>query len=90
MKPVYGEKPLHSYDFHVHTHHSIDSAINPSRITNLAKRSGLKGLAITDHDTGEFLYTPNSSVTGDDTFSYEVDDGIDTSATIETVSVTIY
>ena len=51
MKLVYGEKPLHSYDFHVHTHHSIDSAINPYRITNLAKRSGLKGLAITDHDT---------------------------------------
>ncbi|MDH7564160.1 MAG: PHP-associated domain-containing protein [Candidatus Bathyarchaeota archaeon] len=37
-------------DFHVHSNCSYDSAITPKEIIYYARRSGLDGVAITDHD----------------------------------------
>jgi len=39
------------FDFHIHTHYSIDSAIHPRNVIKVAKNKGLNGIAITDHDT---------------------------------------
>lgn len=45
-------------DFHIHSKYSFDCFLEPSRIIEGARRLGLEGLAITDHDTmagvGEF------------------------------------
>ncbi|MEM3613525.1 MAG: PHP domain-containing protein [Candidatus Bathyarchaeia archaeon] len=38
-------------DLHVHTCHSYDGLIKPREIAIYAKRAGLNGIAITDHDT---------------------------------------
>jgi len=40
-------------DFHVHTRHSHDSLITPEELLFYAKKRGLDGVAITDHDTIE-------------------------------------
>lgn len=37
-------------DFHVHTYYSYDSTITPSQLVAYAKKRGLNGIAITDHD----------------------------------------
>ena len=39
------------YDFHIHTHHSYDSMMKPSKILQLAKERGLHGVVICDHNT---------------------------------------
>lgn len=39
------------FDFHTHSHFSTDSRMVPSNIVNTAKKKGLKGIAITDHNT---------------------------------------
>lgn len=38
-------------DFHVHTCYSRDSLITPRQVITFAKRAGLDGVAITDHNT---------------------------------------
>ena len=40
-----------TFDLHVHTMASYDSVSDPRRVLQHAKRAGLSGLAITDHDT---------------------------------------
>jgi predicted metal-dependent phosphoesterase TrpH len=39
------------YDFHMHTIYSRDGAIKPADAIRIAKKRGLDGIAITDHDT---------------------------------------
>lgn len=39
------------YDLHVHSKHSYDSFLDPEKIIKFAKKKGLSGLAITDHNT---------------------------------------
>lgn len=38
-------------DLHIHSRYSFDSMLKPSRIIDVAKRRGLDGIAITDHET---------------------------------------
>lgn len=38
-------------DFHIHSKYSFDCFLEPSRIVELARKAGLNGLAIADHDT---------------------------------------
>jgi len=51
--------PCHSYtmhyafDLHLHTFFSKDAAVSPENMIAAAKRKGLSGIAITDHDTSE-------------------------------------
>lgn len=40
-----------SFDLHVHTGYSMDSATNPRSVARIAKRRGLNGVAVTDHNT---------------------------------------
>jgi hypothetical protein len=42
---------MHRYDLHVHTYKSICSNLKPESILEAAKRKGLDGIAITDHNT---------------------------------------
>jgi len=42
---------LVNFDFHIHTHYSRDSTINPRKVIKVAKNNGLDGIAITDHNT---------------------------------------
>jgi len=44
------EKLRLKIDFHVHTHYSHDSLITPDELVFYAKKQGLDGVAITDHD----------------------------------------
>ena len=39
------------YDLHTHTKYSSDGFLNPKKIVKIAKKRGLSGIAITDHDT---------------------------------------
>ena len=39
------------YDLHIHTHNSRCSNLKPREILKIAKKNGLDGVAITDHDT---------------------------------------
>jgi predicted metal-dependent phosphoesterase TrpH len=39
------------FDCHIHSNHSHDSLMRPGRILKQAKKAGLTGVAITDHDT---------------------------------------
>jgi predicted metal-dependent phosphoesterase TrpH len=47
------ESPLRDYafDLHVHSFHSPDAADAPEELIAAARRRGLQGIAITDHDT---------------------------------------
>src|SRR5437763_1513585 len=45
-----GLRSLDRADLHVHTLHS-DGAYTPAQVVELAQRSGLAAVAITDHDT---------------------------------------
>jgi len=38
-------------DFHIHSKYSFDCFLEPSRIIDIARRAGIDGLAIADHDT---------------------------------------
>ncbi|NCP83714.1 MAG: PHP domain-containing protein [Bacteroidetes bacterium] len=38
-------------DFHTHTHHSYDSLMKPREILRIAKKRGLDGIVICDHNT---------------------------------------
>ena len=49
-------------DFHVHTSYSPDAFNDPFKIVKHAKRKGLDGIAITDHNN---LKAINISVPGD-------------------------
>lgn len=40
-------------DFHVHTSFSKDCPLAPLRVIELARKAGLRGIAVTDHDTEE-------------------------------------
>lgn len=42
---------LHSFDLHLHTHYSADACGSPEAMVEAAKRRGLSGIAITDHNT---------------------------------------
>jgi len=51
-------------DFHVHSKYSADSLTSPSKILKFAKRRGLSGIAVTDHDTikgGTVIHKLNDS-----------------------------
>lgn len=39
------------FDFHIHSKFSYDSLLSPKRILRIAKKRGLDGIAITDHNT---------------------------------------
>ena len=38
-------------DFHIHSQYSPDSSISPTTVLKMAKKRGLDGVAVTDHDT---------------------------------------
>ena len=42
---------LHAFDLHLHTHYSADACGSPEEMIGAAKRRGLSGIAITDHNT---------------------------------------
>lgn len=39
------------FDFHIHSIYSKDAILKPERIIKIAKKKGLTGIAVTDHDT---------------------------------------
>jgi predicted metal-dependent phosphoesterase TrpH len=41
----------HSFDLHLHTHYSADACNSPEAMVEAAKRRGLSGIALTDHNT---------------------------------------
>lgn len=41
----------HVFDLHLHTHYSVDACGSPEAMIEAAKRRGLSGIAITDHNT---------------------------------------
>jgi predicted metal-dependent phosphoesterase TrpH len=42
---------MNFFDFHVHSHFSKDSNMVPENLVRVAKKKGLRGVAITDHNT---------------------------------------
>jgi predicted metal-dependent phosphoesterase TrpH len=42
---------LHAFDLHLHTHYSADACDSPEAMVKTAKKRGLSGIAITDHNT---------------------------------------
>jgi predicted metal-dependent phosphoesterase TrpH len=40
-----------AFDFHIHSKYSFDSFTNPQDIVKAAKKNGISGIAITDHNT---------------------------------------
>jgi len=40
-------------DLHIHTKYSVDSISEPEKIVKIAKKKGLDGIAITDHNTNK-------------------------------------
>ncbi len=42
---------LHSFDLHLHTHYSADACGSPEAMVEAARRRGLSGIALTDHNT---------------------------------------
>lgn len=45
--------PAHAIDFHVHTRVSPDGLDTPEAVVAQAKRAGLSGIAVTDHDRSQ-------------------------------------
>jgi predicted metal-dependent phosphoesterase TrpH len=41
----------HAFDLHLHTHYSADACGSPEAMVAAAKRKGLSGIALTDHNT---------------------------------------
>jgi predicted metal-dependent phosphoesterase TrpH len=41
----------HAFDLHLHTHYSADACDSPEAMIEAAKRRGLSGIAVTDHNT---------------------------------------
>jgi predicted metal-dependent phosphoesterase TrpH len=39
------------YDLHIHSKYSSDGVLEPARIVEMAMKAGLKGIAVTDHNT---------------------------------------
>jgi len=39
------------FDFHIHSRYSFDALMKPEKIIKIAKKRGLNGIAITDHNT---------------------------------------
>ncbi|MGB9937685.1 MAG: PHP domain-containing protein [Methanobacterium sp.] len=39
------------YDLHLHTKYSSDGFLNPEKLVKIAKKRGLSGIAVTDHNT---------------------------------------
>ena len=39
------------FDLHIHSKYSFDSFLNPAEIVKIAKKKGLDGVAVTDHNT---------------------------------------
>jgi predicted metal-dependent phosphoesterase TrpH len=39
------------YDLHIHSRYSADGVLDPSAIVDIARKNGLSGIAITDHNT---------------------------------------
>ncbi len=58
-------RPLHTgrVDLHIHTTHS-DGSYLPAQVVDLARRSGLAALAITDHDTLGGVVAANEAAAG--------------------------
>jgi predicted metal-dependent phosphoesterase TrpH len=44
---------LHGFDLHLHTYYSSDGCASPEAMIHAAKRRGLSGVAVTDHNTCE-------------------------------------
>jgi predicted metal-dependent phosphoesterase TrpH len=44
---------LHRFDLHLHTYYSSDGCASPEAMIHAAKRRGLSGVAVTDHNTCE-------------------------------------
>jgi predicted metal-dependent phosphoesterase TrpH len=44
---------IFSFDLHLHTHYSADASSSPEAMVEAAKRRGLSGIALTDHNTCE-------------------------------------
>ncbi|MBD3303641.1 PHP domain-containing protein [Candidatus Woesearchaeota archaeon] len=42
---------MKKYDLHIHTYHSGCSRIRPKKLLQIAKKKGLNGIAVTDHNT---------------------------------------
>jgi len=42
---------MNKYDLHIHTYHSSCSRIKPEKLLKIAKKKGLNGIAVTDHNT---------------------------------------
>jgi predicted metal-dependent phosphoesterase TrpH len=42
---------MKKYDLHIHTYHSSCSRIRPKKLLQVAKKRGLNGIAVTDHNT---------------------------------------
>ena len=42
---------MKKYDLHIHTNYSSCSRINPKKLLKIAKKRGLDGIAITNHNT---------------------------------------
>lgn len=57
-----------NFDFHLHTIYSQDSILHPQKIIKVAKRKGLRGIAVTDHDTIKGALKTKAIVGKDDTF----------------------
>lgn len=53
-------------DLHVHTSASHDGSINPKEVVNQARRKGLDGIAITDHNTVDGFRAARESKEVDD------------------------
>ena len=44
-------RKIKKYDLHIHSKYSYDSVLEPKKILKIAKKRGLDGIAITDHNT---------------------------------------
>jgi len=67
---------------------SNDSDIDSANLTAVLENGPSNDLVFSLNPNGSFNYTPNSTFTGDDTFTYHVSDGLRSSGTI-TVTITV-